>query len=203
VLLGVDVVLGPLITLIIFNTKKKHLKLDLAVIATLQLAALVYGLSVIIQARPVYVVFVVDRFDLVLASDIAAEELARASSTEFSHLPIVGPRLVSVDFPSDPRERERVLMSALEGGADLEDFPQYYLRYEDRKERARGKAHPLSELRKLNPEKRAVIDKSVKASGFEEDQIAWLPLNAKKEDMAVLLNAKTGDLLSVVPVLPW
>jgi hypothetical protein len=48
-----------------------------------------------------------------------------------------------------------------------------------------------------------VIDKSVKASGFEENQVVWLPMRAKKEDMAVLLNAKTGDVLSVVPLLPW
>jgi hypothetical protein len=110
ILVGVDVVLGPLVTLIVFDTKKKYLKLDLAVIAILQFAALGYGLSVILQARPVYVVFAVDRLELVLASDIAPEELAR--------------------------------------DADLEDFPQRYLRYEDRKERARGKTHPLSELKK-------------------------------------------------------
>ena len=42
-LIGVDVVIGPLITLIVFDPKKKSLRFDLAVIAVLQLAALVYG----------------------------------------------------------------------------------------------------------------------------------------------------------------
>src|SRR4029078_5316482 len=37
------VVLGPLITLIIFDTKKPRLKYDLATIAVLQVAALAYG----------------------------------------------------------------------------------------------------------------------------------------------------------------
>src|SRR5436190_21384151 len=41
-LIGVDVVIGPLITLIVFDPKKKNLRFDLAVIALLQLAALVY-----------------------------------------------------------------------------------------------------------------------------------------------------------------
>jgi len=203
VLLGVDVVLGPMITLIIFNTKKKHLKLDLAVIGAVQVAALVYGLNVMVQARPAYVVFVVDRFELVLASDIAPEELAKASATEFAHLPIAGPKLVWADMPSDPKERERILFSAVDGGADLEDFPQHYVRYEDRRARARDKAQPLAKLKELNPAKSALIDAAVKASGLAESQIAWLPMRAKKEDMAVLLNANTGDVLSVVPVAPW
>ena len=43
VLVGVDVTLGPLLTLIIFNPKKKSLRFDLSVIAALQVAALAYG----------------------------------------------------------------------------------------------------------------------------------------------------------------
>ena len=43
-LIGVDVVIGPLITLIIFDPKKKGLKLDLGVIAAL------HGLSVVTGA---------------------------------------------------------------------------------------------------------------------------------------------------------
>ena len=42
-MIGVDVVIGPLLTLIVFDPKKKHLKFDLVVIAALQLAALAYG----------------------------------------------------------------------------------------------------------------------------------------------------------------
>ena len=38
---GIDVVLGPLLTLVVFKSGKKTLKFDLAVIALLQIAALV------------------------------------------------------------------------------------------------------------------------------------------------------------------
>ena len=61
-LIGVDVVVGPLITLIIFDTKKPRLKYDLATIAVLQVAALAYGSYVMFQARPVYTVFVGESF---------------------------------------------------------------------------------------------------------------------------------------------
>src|SRR5262249_31768987 len=42
-LIGVDVVLGPLLTLVVYDPRKKTLALDLAIIAALQLAALAYG----------------------------------------------------------------------------------------------------------------------------------------------------------------
>src|SRR6266478_2448154 len=41
-LIGVDVIVGPLRTLIVFDPRKKYLVLDLAVIAMLQAAALTY-----------------------------------------------------------------------------------------------------------------------------------------------------------------
>ena len=52
ILVAVDVTLGPLITLVIFKAGKKGLKFDLAVIASLQLAALVYGMHTVYVARP-------------------------------------------------------------------------------------------------------------------------------------------------------
>ena len=70
-LIGIDVVVGPLFTLIVYDPKKKNLRFDLAVIAALQLAALAYGCSIMFNARPVYSVFVVDRFEVVAANYVA------------------------------------------------------------------------------------------------------------------------------------
>ena len=52
---AVDVVLGPLITLVIFNPAKtrRHLVMDFTVIGLLQVAALAYGLWTVFVARPV------------------------------------------------------------------------------------------------------------------------------------------------------
>src|SRR5688572_1629501 len=63
VLAMVDVTLGPLITLLIFRPGKRGLKFDLAVIALIQVAALAYGTHVVFEARPVWTVFLKDRFD--------------------------------------------------------------------------------------------------------------------------------------------
>ena len=55
-IVGVDVAIGPLITLVIFDMRKKELLFDLAVIALLQVAALGYGVYTMSLARPVFMV---------------------------------------------------------------------------------------------------------------------------------------------------
>src|ERR1700741_2418389 len=92
-LIGVDVVIGPMITLIIFDPKKKGLRFDLSVIAALQLAALAYGCSVMFTSRAVYNVFVVDRFETVAANQIDEASLAKAAG-DFHALPLTGPKIV-------------------------------------------------------------------------------------------------------------
>jgi hypothetical protein len=76
ILIAVDVVLGPLITLIIFKSGKPGLRFDLAMIGAIQACALAYGLHVMFVARPVYVVLVLDQFETVRANDLEAADLA-------------------------------------------------------------------------------------------------------------------------------
>src|SRR6266498_743017 len=76
---GCDVVLGPLITLIVFRSGKKGLALDLTMIGIVQSLALTYGIYTMFEARPAFTVFAVDRFEVVAANDIRREELALAA----------------------------------------------------------------------------------------------------------------------------
>ena len=125
ILIGVDVVMGPLLTLIVFDPRKKSLKFDLAVIGLLQLAAFAYGISVIAQARPAYVVFSGDHFTVVAANQINPESLA-AAKPPYDDLPVDGPRIVGAKLPADPAERQKVMLLAV-GGVDLPVLPRYYV----------------------------------------------------------------------------
>jgi len=66
---GCDLALGPLISLIIYNSRKTRLALvfDYTVIGVVQIAALVYGVYSVSQARPAYVAFVKDRLEVIAA----------------------------------------------------------------------------------------------------------------------------------------
>lgn len=60
--LGVDIVLGPLLTLILYKAGKPGLKFDLTLIALIQISALSWGTYTIYNQRPILMAFVEDRF---------------------------------------------------------------------------------------------------------------------------------------------
>ncbi len=62
ILAGIDLVLGPLLTLIVYNPKKKSLKFDLFIIALIQFGALSYGITLIKNERPIAIVLSYDGF---------------------------------------------------------------------------------------------------------------------------------------------
>src|SRR5919108_4111834 len=70
ILVGVDVVMGPALTLVVFKSGKPGLKFDLAAIAICQLAALAYGCHIISLARPAYIVFVKDQFQVAMVTEL-------------------------------------------------------------------------------------------------------------------------------------
>jgi len=204
VLLGVDVVLGPFFTLMIFNPRKSRraLTFDLSVIALLQTAALIYGIGVMFHARPVFVVFSRDSFDLVTANMLSKEDLARVRNPDYRSLPLTGPVYVQAEMPADIKERNEVVLGAF-SGKDLPQFPQYYRPYGEHGTVAGQAARPVAELKKLNPEQVADIDAAVRASGLNESEVGFLPLRAKYNDETVLVEKSDGRILKLLRVKPW
>jgi len=199
ILVGVDVVLGPTITLIIFDLTKKSLaalKFDLAIIGTLQLLALLYGTNVMFQARPVYIVFVKDRFELVTAVDIDPEELAKAKLPEFRSLPLAGPQIIGAEEPADPQERERILFASVLGHLDWQNFPELYVPYAQVASTAAAKGMTLEKARTVEPEAAAAIDTYLAASGKTASDIRYLPLKTRRTWLAAVVDAKAGAVLA-------
>jgi hypothetical protein len=66
----VDLVLGPALTLIVYKPGKKTLLFDMAVIVAIQVVALGYGMFAIHSQRPLFLAFTLDRFMVVTAGDL-------------------------------------------------------------------------------------------------------------------------------------
>lgn len=80
-IVGIDLVLGPLLTLIVFNHNKSSLKFDLAIIALVQTAALAYGTWTIHQTRPIALAFINNNFNTIYASSNIANSLQKKMNT--------------------------------------------------------------------------------------------------------------------------
>jgi hypothetical protein len=195
---GVDVVLGPLITLIIFNTKKKSLKFDLMCVAIVQVVALAYGVSTMFQARPVYTVFSKDRFDVVIAADMNDGERAKVNDEAFKSLPLTGPKIAAMETPKDMKEVQRMLIS----GVNERAFSQYYVAYESKAKEAAAAAKPFAEWKKTHAASAEKLKAFLATKAFDETKVGFLPLYTRSEDMTVVLDRQTGKILAIAPVAP-
>jgi hypothetical protein len=205
VLVSIDVVIGPLVTLIIFNAATKTrraIRFDLAVIGLLQLGALAYGCHAVFLARPVYLVYTNDRIDVVTVKDISAEDLAVAPA-QYRKLPWGRPRLVAARQPTDARARESIMFSAVLGGKDIQFFPQYYAPFEQAQKDVLANAKPLSTLIRRHPESREKLERVVDSLGRKMKDVSFLPVRAKTQDFSALIDASTGAMLGNILVDPW
>lgn len=197
ILVGVDVILGPLLTLIVFKSGKRGMKFDLTVIGLVQIAALAYGVHIVFLARPAFIVFVKDRFELVIAAEQDPEQLALAKYPEFREPGWTGPKLVAADMPTDPKERDNLINAAL-AGLDLQNFPRYYVPYAERTKEVLGASATIERLRTAEPASAKVVDAYLASSGTREDSVRALMLRTRFAWVAVLLDPTTAQPLKML-----
>lgn len=196
-LVGVDVVLGPLLTLIVFRAGKRGMKFDLAFIGTLQLAALVYGCAVVYLARPAFLVFVKDRFELVSVAELDPAEVAKAKFPEFRSFSRTGPRLAAADLPTDPAGRRKFVELAL-AGVDVQSFPEYYVPYGQRISQVLAAAVSIERLRTREPVSAKAADAWLASSGTKESEVRALMLRTRFAWVVVLVDPKTAQPLKML-----
>lgn len=196
--LTVDLILGPALTFVVFNRAKtkSHLARDLAVIAALQLGGLAYGLYSVFLARPVAIVFEVDRFRVVADRDVFQQELPDALP-EFRSLSLTGPKIIGTRSSRKGDEQLRTIDLALQG-VDIGMRPSYWQAYQESKDAALKRARPVSMLYKKYPEQAQKIKQEINKTGLAIEQLKFLPIMARDADWSVLLDAKTGKLVGFV-----
>ena len=201
VLVLVDLVMGPLLTLLLFKKGKPGLIVDLCLIAAVQIGALAYGINILYGERPYYLAFAVDRFEVVGKVEI---DQTKINYPELKIKPNQGPILVFADFPEDKEERENFLFSVvLDGTPDLERRPEYYHPYIVHKERVIKKAKPLKELIKSDENNKLEVEKFLTRQGGALEDYLYLPLVGKNTDLALVIDKTTGLPIDGITADPW
>jgi hypothetical protein len=198
---GVDIVLGPLLTFAIFNRAKPRAELrrDLAVVVVLQLAGLSYGLWTVQAARPVHMVFEYDRFRVVHQVDLAPELLAKAPPG-LEVAPLTGPTLLSLRPFRDGGEQADYTLAAMRG-VSLSARPELWQSYDAGRAQVLRAAKPVADLKKRFPQSTAEIDAVLRQSGRDASGAAYLPLLARKATAwTVLLDASTAEVIGYLPL---
>ena len=201
-LVGVDVVMGPLLTLTVFNPLKSvvQLRRDLALIVLLQLAALSYGLWTVAVARPVHLTFELNRFTVVHAIDVPDAFLLKASP-ELQQLPWTGPTLLSTRPFKNNAEQTESTMTALSGLA-IGAQPGLWQSYDKGALEVIASAKPLAEFKARFAARVPDIDKALK-SVPSSVAVGYVPLTGRDTFWTVFVDMKTAEVLAFVPIDPF
>ena len=196
----VDVILGPLITLAVFNRKKPwtELRRDLAMVVLLQLGALGYGLWSVYVALPVHLVFEYDRFRVVHAIDVPLALLPK-SPPEVNALPVTGPTLLSVRPFKDAKEKQDVTMQELEG-LPLAARPDFWQPYAPAIPDILKAAKPVSLLKSRHASRAGEIDRILAAAGRAPQDVVYLPMTGRKDFWTVFLDPVSAHVLAYLPL---
>ena len=201
VLIGVDLVLGPLLTLIVYKHGKPGLKFDLAFIAAVQLVALFYGSFTLYSERPHFLVFAVDRVALVAEKHIDTALISYESLTEKSFGRLTN---VFARKPEDQDEIQRFLDSVLfEGMPDLERRTEYWEPWESGSEVIRSAITSLADFEPASELEREELADAIARHGREHPRLGLIPIGCIEEDLGMLMDQDSLLPLDVIRVNPW
>lgn len=184
IMVAADVVLGPLLTGLVYREGKPSLKFDLSMIVLAQAAFLAYGLYTLWLNRPMFLVGSQQAFALVFANEVPASALRDAKAKRWPRFHGRGPWLVGVDLSSPYAMEEAMFAFAVGGGGPLRD-PKLFVDYD-------GEAAAVLEKSKAVP---ARIDTGTRS---REGLRAMALLSIRTHPAVILLDASTGQPLRIV-----
>jgi hypothetical protein len=202
VLVLLDVVLGPTLTLLVASPKKQPrvLARDIAVIVVVQLCALVYGAGTLWDGRPLYYAFSVDRVQMVRATDVRASEvdLARQKNTRFAPSWYSRPRWVWAPLPADKEDSERIVLATLTGGDDVIQMPRYFKPWEQAAQELRKQLKKIDQLLIFKNDERRKLKGRLQTLGIAPDQPVGLQLEGPARSALGVFDPQTLRIRAIL-----
>jgi len=201
VMVGVDVVLGPLLTLVIARSTKSRRELtrDIAMIVTVQLVALVYGTVSLWNGRPLYYAFSESVLQLVQAYDIDDQELALARRQKAELAPhwYSLPRWIWAPLPQDADERQKIVSAAISGGDDVISMPRYFKPWEQGLPALRTQLKKVDAVGYFSPGEKKVLKERLRAAGLSPDQLNAMPLTGRGHPLLAVFDPASLKIIAI------
>ena len=197
ILIIIDLVLGPILTFVVFNPNKKSLKFDLSVIATIQIMALSYGLYMLYLTHPVYITYYENSFNMITAKQ-AKPERAKHSDLKISKLS--SPIFAYLDI-NDTKTKDQIFNEMIDGDVDIEARADYYKPYKNHLDIVLANSLDTDKIFSENTGDSATM--SFLKENKNIDDFAFLPLVSSSRNAIIVLDKVTGDAVTTIKTNPW
>jgi hypothetical protein len=174
IVIGVDIILGPLLTLVIFDSRKtrKVLARDLSFIVLVQIVALMWGAYKTHEARPVFVVFHSDAIYSIARNDVPAKpKTGEVAIPGFWQLP----KQVYIPKLSGEEAVKHVLNIFTKDGKEIQYQQDRYLPVKSHKNDILKMAMDMNSYLEKKKNK-SQVDAFIQRRGGSYDKYAFYPL---------------------------
>ena len=195
ILVPVDAILGPVLTLIIFAPGKKGLKVDLSIIAILQIAALAYGGHAIYGSKPEVLAFVGDRFEVIPRSSYLRDDVPDEVNALYGK---TNPLLIYPLPAQTQDERKQFILNNVQ----YQTLADRYRPLADHKDVVLERALEIDNIKPTEASDIALLAAFQK--GYDPEKHALFILQGTlKESIIVSLNMETYEVQDYLPIDPW
>ena len=196
VMVCVDVVLGPTLTLIIANKNKpsRELVRDIGIIVTVQLCALIYGSVSLWNGRPLYYAFPRTYCSWCKRTISIPQKLDAGRSAESRAVPLIGTVCRAGYGRRCRKTRKRakkIVVSAVTGGDDVISMPKYFKPWEDGLTSLRSHLKKVDDVAYFAKSEKKKLKERMKAAGLPDDQLNTMPLTGRGHPLLAVFDPAT------------
>jgi hypothetical protein len=194
-------VVGPVLSTLVYRPGKKGLLFDLVVIALVEVGVFAWAGLALYERQPVFAVFAVDRFEAVRKDEVDLQQLAFA---QLARRPGHTPRLVYAELPRDVDIMNRLIdETVFLAMPDIDRRPEFWRPYAAGVGEVRRVAQPLARLLALDADRGGRVQRWLDDRSLSAEQLLYLPIKGRRADGTVILHADIGYPIAVLPIDPW
>lgn len=193
----VDIVIGPVLTLILFKVGKPGLKLDMSLVVLMQLGALVYGMWNLYDARPVLMVHADDHIRPVSRTLLTEWDPSGGVLRQWEGMT---PRWLRVELPDDPEAFADLYLKIRKRPGGLHGLAERYQALHEGWQKALRDAVRIEPYVRRVPEwqQRLALFLTTEQRGL--DELAFFPYTGRRERAFLVFDRATQELVGVLDI---
>ena len=190
------ILVGPMLTTALYRRDKQGMWNDIVVLAVVEVIALGIACNALYERRPAFLVFTVDRFEIVSPAEV---DTTRIVYPELSQGGIE--TLVAARLPNDSELAQPIVDDILfNGGVDIDRRPALWEPYEYSAREAASRARPLADLQGADAADQ--VQNWLDNQGEPAYKFGFLPIRGLKGDAALVVN-ESGFPMTILGTDPW
>jgi len=197
----VHLVLGPVLTLVVFRPGKPGLRMDMAIIVSIQLAALSYGIWILHHNRPALLVYADDvikpiPFSVVEEIDPQGDVLRRYAE----ELPVK----LALPIPTDPEAGSAYLLQRVLSPTPLHLHVDDYVRLSEWWPGVIADSLDIAHYVQQQEAWRRQLEQTIAQLQKPLDELVFLPIEGRNKSGIVVADAASGDFVGYldIPYVP-